>query len=746
MGGCDADRTYDEVLCLTWDSLTRQIRFESFPALPTACVYGSATLIGDMIYLAGGTNGLDLSTAMTNFWRLDLSAYGNESFRWEVLPPWPGPERAFNLTLAQHNGYTDCVYVISGRKDAEGAEWDMLRDVYEFNPQNYLAGKKSWRRRTDIPQSRMAGTGIPIGQSHLFVLSGADGSLYQQSEELQEQHPGFPKNVWGYHTITDTWFEAGEMPTNHVTTHAFSLWDHWYIVSGEIKPRTRSPGIWKISPVRTATSFGHLDLAVIVIYLLILVGIGVLFSYRNKTTDDFFRGGQRIPWWAAGCSIFATMLSSITFMSVPAKTYATDWIYFLINLMIVALAPFIIYFVLPFFRRIDATSAYEYLELRFNLPTRLFGSMSYILFQLGRMAIVMYLPSLALASVTPISLEASILIMGLLSIIYCALGGIEAVIWTDTLQTFVLLGGALFSLILIIFSPEVGLSGFYHTALADDKLQMIDWGWDVSSAVLWVVLLGGVGQTLVPYTSDQGVIQRYMSVGTKSEASKSIWMNAGLSFVATLLFFSLGTALYIFYKTHPTNLDPTYQTDAIFPLFIAQQLPMGIAGLVIAGIFAAAQSTISTSMNSIATAGITDFVRRFQLVHTENAYLNLARIFTILAGILGTGCAWIIAYADIKSLWDTFIGILGLFGGALCGLFLLGIFTTRASGNGALVGAISGAAVLWWVQRNTDISFLLYAAIGVLTTVAIGWIIGPLWRVDSQKLDQLTIHTVEKNK
>ncbi len=745
MGGCDSETTYSDVMLLTWDPEKQQVRIEYLPHLPQPCANGSAAMIGDQIYLAGGTESLELSSAMANFWRLDLSKYGREDFQWEILPTWPGPERGFNITVAQHSGYADCIYVMSGRKDSgQPGRWEVLQDVYEFNAMNFSSGEGDpWRKRSPMPAARMAGAGLGVGQSHIYILAGADGSLYWQADSLRELHPGFPRQILAYHTITDNWFEAGTMPANQVGTHAFNWGEQMILVSGEIKPRTRTPDIWSIKTLRTAQSFGWINLGAILIYLLILVGIGVFFSFRNKSTEDFFRGGQRIPWWAAGCSIFATMLSSITFMSIPAKAYATDWLYFLLNMAIIALAPFIIYFILPFFRRIDATSAYQYLEMRFNLAARLFASASYIFFQVGRMAIVMYLPSLALAAVTPVSIETSILIMGVLSIIYCTLGGLEAVIWTDTIQTIVLLGGAVLSLIVILIGLDNGISEFMNTGIADGKFRMVEWSWDYTTAVLWVVIIGGLAQQLIPYSSDQGVVQRYMSVSTRKKAASSIWTNAGLSFFATVLFFSVGTALYVFYKKNPVSLDPSYQTDAVFPLFIAQNLPVGLAGIVIAGIFAAAQSTISTSMNSISTAFTTDFIRRFDLISSEKGYLNLARITTMMAGILGTSFALVIAYADIISLFDSYLSILGLLGGAMCGLFMLGIFTSRSNGKGALIGAVGGAVTLWLVQQYTDVSFLLYAAIGVIGTFVLGYLASFMFPGDVKNTEGLNIHSVK---
>jgi len=620
-----------------------------------------------------------------------------------------------------------------------------LTDGYAFSPTAYhkSGDVTAWRRIADMPASVMAGEGFAIGQSHLFVVGGADGSLFHIADNLKDDHPGFPKTTWAYNTITNTWFKAGSIPQNHVTTQPTKWGDDYIIASGEVRPRTRTPDIWRITSVQTSASFATADYMVIVIYLLSLIGIGVFFSFRNKSTEDYFRGGQRIPWWAAGCSIFATMLSSLTFMSVPAKVYATDWVYFLINMSIIALAPFIIAFILPFFRSINATSAYEYLELRFNLAARLFASAFYILFQIGRMAIVMFLPALALTTVTPLSVEACILLMGVMSLIYCTLGGVEAVIWTDTLQTFVLLGGALLSFILIILNLAGGWGEFVTVGMADQKFHLINWDWSAgsfTSTALWVIVLGGIAQQLVPYSSDQGIVQRYMSVSSTKKAAQSIWTNAALSFFASLLFFGLGTGLYVFYKAFPGELDPTLQNDSVFPQFIAAELPVGLAGLVIAGVFAAAQSTVSTSMNSIATAFTTDFVRRFNLIGTERGYFRCAQSATLLAGILGTVFALLLASADVKSIWDTFMRVLGLLGGPMGGLFILGMFTVRANGKGAVAGAVLGTLAVALVQSHSSISVVLHTAIGLFTCVVTGYALSRV--LPSQKTTDLnlTIH------
>ncbi|EMI18888.1 SSS sodium solute transporter [Rhodopirellula maiorica SM1] len=604
IGGNDAKQTFEQVFVLMWDAETETIRQHAYPSLPKPCAYAAATIIGQTIYVAGGQSDATLDSAMSNLWSLDLSKQGDPSaFLWQELTPCPGPRRAFNLTVHQHNGYNDCVYVISGRNLDQGQP-HFLRDVWEYTP-----ATMAWRKRADVPRGVMAGTAAAYGQSHLFVLGGADGTLFEKSDELKDKHPGFPKTALAYHTITDTWVEAGEMPANHVTTTAVKWGEAIIVPSGEVRPRVRSANVYRVTLNRADRGFGSVNYIVLFSYLAAMLGVGVYFTNKNRNTDDYFRGGQSIPWWAAGCSIFATMLSSLTFTGIPSKAFAQDWVYSIGNFMIPVVAVVAVYVAMPFFRRIDATSAYEYLEKRFSRSVRLFGSISFTLFHVFRMAVVMSLTGLALAVATPITPAQSVLLMGALSIAYCTMGGIEAVIWTDTIQTFVLMGGAVLAIILLVSGVDDGAAGFVTTAWEADKFKIANWHWDPtrSQIALWVIIIGSIAQNLSSYTADQAVVQRYMTTATPKLAARSIWFNAVLTIPATILFFGIGTALYAFYRSHPEKLDPSITTDQVFPLFIAREMPIGIAGLIVAGVFAAAQSTVSTSMNSTATTIVTDF-------------------------------------------------------------------------------------------------------------------------------------------
>ncbi|MEM9645665.1 MAG: sodium:solute symporter, partial [Planctomycetota bacterium] len=543
---------------------------------------------------------------------------------------------------------------------------------------------------------------------------------------------------------TDSWTEAGTTPANHVTTIAVKWGNDIVVPTGEVRPRVRSPRVFRVKPVRTERPFGAINYFVLFGYLFSMVGVGLFFAKKNKNTDDYFRAGKHIPWWAAGCSIFATMLSSLTFTGIPSKAFAQDWVYAVGNLMIPVVAVIAVFVAMPFFRRIDATSAYEYLEKRFSMPVRLFGSASFTLFHVFRMAVVMSLTGLALAVATPLTPVHSVLLMGVLSIAYCTMGGIEAVIWTDTIQTIVLTIGAFLALGLLIAGVDGGVAGFFSTATASDKFTIANLHWDVTSSqiALWVIIVGAIAQNTSSYTADQAIVQRYMTTTDERLAARSIWMNAALTVPATILFFGIGTALFAFYQSHPDRIDPTITTDQVFPQFIAREMPIGLSGLIVAGIFAAAQSTVSTSMNSTATAIVTDFIRPWNACQTEAGYLNAARICTVVIGAIGTSLGLVFVNPEIKSLFDEFIKIIGLFMGTLGGLFILGATTSRANAAGAMIGGIAGSGVMFCLWRFTTVNGYLFTACGIFSCVVVGFFVSLVFGPPTKDITGLTIYTL----
>ncbi len=769
IGGCDADQCYRDVFFLRWDAEGKTLGTKPLPPLPLPLAFMAATKIGTTIYVAGGQEAMNDASATASFLALKLSEDEAAAVgEWQELAPWPGPPRVLPVVAAQSDGTTDCVYVLSGRNIAPGKPTEILTDAYRYNPKT-----GDWTRLADIapkgeaPRCVMAGTGYASGANHILVFGGADGetflelerlgaaiqaadeagaaALKKQQTEMLTHHAGFSRDILAYHTITDTWVKAGELPTtSHVTTVAVKWGDAFVIPSGEIRPGVRTPKVWRAEPVEPGR-FGAANYAVLGVYMLALVCMGVYFSRREKTTDDFFKAGGRIPWWAAGLSIYGTQLSAITFMAIPAKTFATDWRLFWGNMAIIMVAPFIVFLFLPFFRRLGVTTAYEYLERRFNLLARLLGSVMFMLLQFGRIGIVLFLPSIALAVATGMNVSVCIVVMGVLCIVYTVLGGIEAVVWTDVLQVIVLLGGAILCLIVIPFHVPGGWNAMNDIADAAGKLRLLDFRLDLTTMTFFVVVVGCFGANIISYGSDQTVIQRYLTTKDEKSAGRGIWTNALMCIPGSLIFFGMGTALFAFYKSNPQALNPTLsKADAIFPWYIVTQLPAGVAGLLIAGVFAAAMSSLDSSMNSVATAFTTDFYRRFKPQASDHTCLTLARVVTVVVGVLGTAFALMMAQWGIKSLWDQFATFLGLFGGGLGGLFLLAIFTRRTHGLGAIIGLVASGAVQYLIKTRLSLDPRCLAVTGIVSCVVIGYVASLLIPARRKPLDGLTLYTMPK--
>ncbi len=730
LGGERYGESTNETFILKWNQKTRELLQEPLPSLPLPLANLSGDVLDGSIYIAG-TSVLGKKI----FARLNLDDIASG---WQELKPWPGPPRTHAVGLVQNDGETNCFYLFKGRYKAGQADTTtFLSDSWVYNPkkEEWTAIKPS--KDSNFPNA--AGTGVATGANHILLIGGDAGLIFNQIEQLNARlsldssasfisfrrdslmkyHPGFSSTIWAFHTITQTWTEFGEIPhTPPVTTQAVK-WDNKIILtSGEISPCIRTDAI-QVLDIEQQRAFGSLNYWILGLYLAMLVGIGIRFSRKQHSTADFFKGGQRIPSWAAGLSIFGTQLSAITFMAIPAKTFATDWLYFFLMMTIIMVAPLVIRYFLPFYRRFNLTTAYEYLELRFNRWTRWTGSLMYIFLQLGRLGIVLLLPSLALSVVTGIDVELCILTMGLLSILYTVLGGIEAVIWTDVLQVIVLLGGALLSLFILYF--HLDLETIQTTIKDFDKTKIFDFNWSFAEPTFWVVIIGGLATNLISYGSDQTVIQRYLTTTNEQSAAKSIRIGAWMALPSSLIFFTLGTLLFVYYHTEPQLLNPTLErTDAIFPWFITNSLPKGISGLLIAAIFAASMSSLDSSMNSVSTVLTTDFYRLYKADQSEASYLRLAKLFTVIIGVIGTGIALVMATWGISSLWDQFNMIVGLFAGGLGGVFLLGIFNPKANASGALLGLLFSGLLQYFFKEFTSTHLLLYAFTGLSTSFILG--------------------------
>lgn len=765
LGGTDGQEDFSQVFLLQLDGKGKAVT-QALPDLPKGLQNGCAAWDGKAyIYVAGGQSQGEPSAAA---WRLKYP--GGKA--WEDLPPLPDGGRIQPAGVVQ-NGATGPLFLVLGGYDLPHD--GKLGKVYE-NGLRYDPKSHTWTSTAPIcphgqPMALVGSSAMASGCSHVVCMGGVNKDifhaainrnlLWQQAEEkgdsvlaqqLREDaasylsHPvewyRFSQELLIYHTITDTWVTESHSPLlaragAAVVKHEGS----WLIIDGESKPGIRSADVTAVQ-MTARTGFGALNWTVLAAYLLGMLALGFYFMRREGGSEDFFKGGGRIPWWAAGISIYATMLSAITYMAYPAKAYATDWTYYPMLVTILLVSFPVVRYYLPFFRRLNVTTAYEYLERRFNAATRLMASTLFIIFMVARMALVLYLPSLALTAVTGIDIYTCIVLMGVITIVYCTMGGVEAVVWGDVVQGFILVGGALFAVGYLVFHTEGGMGGFLEIACRDDKFRLFNWSWDYRTATFWVILLGGMANNLISYTSDQTVIQRYLTTKDEKSARRSILMNGIMSVVVSVAFFAIGAGLYTFYATHPAELDYTMgKADTIFPFFMMSQLPAGLAGLLIAAIFAATMSTISSNINSVATAFSVDFYRRWRPETSDRNMVRVARTACILSGLVGLCIALLMATWEILSLLDFFQEILGLLSSGLGGLFLMGIFFPRIGGKAALMGFLSGVAAVFLTKYLTETSFLLYGFIGMTVSVVVAWCLSFVVH-DSRNLQGLTWKTL----
>lgn len=732
IGGTDGQKPSDRVFLLRWNLEHQKVEIDSsFAKLPIPLASLSGAKIGNSIFIAGGQN--SDNKAQQTFYSLELGEGGsNANQQWKSLPAWPGAARFGATMIAQSNGEYNCLYLIGGK----GTD-SYLKDAFLYDPI-----QEKWMSIAPLPTPALFSPSISLGQTHIVMFSGSDGHDADKAIFFKDEYH-MMKDVMAYHTITNTWIKLENIPTGVAGATAVRWNNKVMLVGGELRPGVRTSQI-QIATIQTAkqkSKFGWIDYSTLILYLVILALISYYFSRQKQASSDYLLGSKNIPYWAAGISIMATQVSAIGFMSIPAKSYAVNWAYFAGVFTWFVAVPIVTRAYIPFIRKLNVASAYHYLEERFDTGARMFAASVFVLFQLARMGLVLYLPALALSAVTPLDTITCILVMGVLSTVYTVVGGIEAVIWIEVAQAILLFGGAVVCIILAISGLNGGITDFFTSGIADQKFSLGQADWGFTSSTLLVILIGNIFIRLGNLTSDQAVVQRYMTTSSLRQARKSVWADVAVSIPWAIVIYGLGTALYVFYKQHPDQLNPSITTDGILPMFIAQHAPIGLSGLIIAAIFAASMSTLEGSIHSVATIFTTDFYGKYKRDLSPKQISQVAKITTIVLGAFATGLSLILVFMDIDSILDVFQEITGLFIGASTALFLLGIFTKRANSTGVLIGAFSSGLILYTVKIFTPLSFWLYSAIGFLSCYIIGYLASCIFK-GRKGLQGLTYYTI----
>ena len=457
------------------------------------------------------------------------------------------------------------------------------------------------------------------------------------------------------------------------------------------------------------------DNSALVIYLVVVLAFGVYAARSNKTASDYATGGGRLPAWALGLSIFGTYVSAFSFLALPGKAYDANWNAFAFSLAIPVIALLVVKWVVPYYRKLGSISAYEHFENRFGPWARIYAVACYLLIQLGRMGGILYLLAVALKPITGASIPALILIASLVVIIYTFFGGMKAVVWTDVLQSIILIAGAVACAILIPSSLPEG------TSVLDEpkRFSLGSLEPDLVQSTFWVVLLFGLFENLRNFAADQSYVQRYQSARDDRAAVRTVWIGALLYLPVSAIFLFIGTSLATYYGSFPDELAPGLKGDEVFPHYISTALPVGICGLLIAAVASAAQSTVSSSLNCGATLLLNDVYRRFISPDTdEKQALFFVRVATVVLGIFGAGAA--LAMINIKSALDVWWKIAGVFGAGILGLYLLGRLT-RATSRQAAIATVVGVTVIAGHTYFPVLNPFLTIVLGTTTIVLIGW-------------------------
>ena len=498
------------------------------------------------------------------------------------------------------------------------------------------------------------------------------------------------------------------------------------------------------------------DIVVMVLYLVAVVAMGCWFARRSANTSAFMAAEGQIPAWAVGLSIFGTYLSSNTFLGVPGKAYATNWNAFVFSLALPLSAWIATRYFVPFYRQAGEISAYQHLEHRFGRWARTYAVICYLLTQFARIGVILFGVSLALAALTGLDQASIIIVSGILVTLYTVIGGIEAVIWTDVVQSLVLIGGAVLIVTQLLAGMPEGPGQVIDIGVSQQKFSLGSFDLEFFNSTFWVVLLFGVFVNLNNFGIDQSFVQRYHTARNEQQAKRSVWLAAMLYLPISLLFFFIGSATFAFYQSQPEQLDnvrlyaaqqqldeqgiPSTAEDIAsraaqltnadvgdqaLPYFIVHELPVGVRGLLIAAIFAAAMSSIDTSLNSSATVMLLDIYQRYLRPSAgERESMIVLYLATLTVGVIGTSVA--VAMIGVESVLDTWWLLSGIFAGGLLGLFLLGMIARQANATSAAIGVFVGLLTITWLTWPKVSAMFLTSAADQPATDGWSWLQNPL--------------------
>lgn len=455
-----------------------------------------------------------------------------------------------------------------------------------------------------------------------------------------------------------------------------------------------------------------IDIIVFLLFTGGVVAFGCSFFKKKGTSEEFTSAGRSLPGWVVGMSIFATYVSSISYLGYPGKAFSGDWNAFVFSLSIPIASYFAARYFVPFYRSQDSISAYSFLENRFGPWARIYASSCYLLTQIARTGSILYLLALPMNVLLGWHIQTIIVVTSVAIVLYSMLGGMKAVIWTEAIQGIILIGGALVCMFILLFDMPGGPVQTFSIAMEDGKFSLGSFGSSLSESTFWVCLIYGIFTNLQNYGIDQSYVQRYHTAKNEKEAKFSALFGGYLFIPVSAVFFMIGTGLYAFYKVHPGILPDGVGADYVFPFFIVNELPVGLTGLLIASIFAAGMSTIATSVTSSSTIILTDYYQRFRKHAGNRERMLVLKLSSVGVGVAGILVAF--AFMSVQSALDAWWALASIFSGGMLGLFLLGYISRKARNFDAVLGVVCGVILVCWIVISPFVHANLAIVFGTL--------------------------------
>ena len=463
-----------------------------------------------------------------------------------------------------------------------------------------------------------------------------------------------------------------------------------------------------------------IDIIVFLLFTGGVVAFGCSFFKKKGTSEEFTSAGRSLPGWVVGMSIFATYVSSISYLGYPGKAFSGDWNAFVFSLSIPIASYFAARYFVPFYRSQDSISAYSFLENRFGPWARIYASSCYLLTQIARTGSILYLLALPMNVLLGWHIQTIIVVTSVAIVLYSMLGGMKAVIWTEAIQGIILIGGALECMFILLFDMPGGPVQTFSIAMEDGKFSLGSFGSSLSESTFWVCLIYGIFTNLQNYGIDQSYVQRYHTAKNEKEAKFSALFGGYLFIPVSAVFFMIGTGLYAFYKVHPGILPDGVGADYVFPFFIVNELPVGLTGLLIASIFAAGMSTIATSVTSSSTIILTDYYQRFRKHAGNRERMLVLKLSSVGVGVAGILVAF--AFMSVQSALDAWWALASIFSGGMLGLFLLGYISRKARNFDAVLGVVCGVILVCWIVISPFVHANLAIVFGTLLIFLVGFL------------------------